>query len=110
LEVELQIARGSIALATVLGERSGDDLLELPGSLGRSGPDRVRVLLQDRYYGVARGLAGERPGPGYHFVQHCTQAEDVGTSVDWLTAYLLRRHVSQRSHENSRIRMDGHGR
>ena len=51
--------------------------------------------MQDRRHGFRGGVALEGPDAAEHFVEHGTEAEDVGAAIDSRAADLLGRHVAR---------------
>jgi hypothetical protein len=71
---------------------------------GRNVRKRWRLVVKDGVAALDQGAAGEWALPGEHFVQDGPEAEDVRSSVDALSADLLRRHVRRGSQDGASLR------
>src|SRR5262245_44289373 len=62
-----------------------------------------RLFLQDRVHHFDGRIAMEGALSGEHFVKDHTEGEDVRAMIRLLSAHLLRRHVTDRTHDHARI-------
>ncbi len=64
----------------------------------------ARTIVHQPGDDLLRRAASEERASGQHFVQHATEREDVGASVDAIAADLLWRHVAERAEHDVRRR------
>jgi len=60
-----------------------------------------RILFQDRAHGFHGGIAVESALSGEHFVEDCTETENIGAVVGSVSFHLFRGHVADRAHDHA---------
>ena len=86
-----------ITKATVFLKRLADDLFELMWHI-RVDPNRRHWwTLQNGIEDQRRSVASKWQRSRAHLVQHCPEGEEISTSVEFLSSYLLRRHICHRA-------------
>ena len=102
LQIGADVRGGLIPKVSILLERLEHDLFEAFGQVGSNGPQRRRLLMENR--GPNDGtVSRKRRTAGRHFVQHQPEREEVRSRVDLFAAQLLRRHVGQRADNAARV-------
>ena len=99
-----QVLRGTVSVPGVLRQAALHRPLQGRGRLRVDPADRLRLVPDDGRQGVHLGRPAEGPPSRGHFVQHGSEGELVGPEVARFSARLLRRHISERSQDRSRLR------
>ncbi len=108
MQIGADVRCSLIPKLSILLERLQHDLFEAFGQVGSNGPQRRRLLMENR--GPNDGTASrKRRTAGRHFVQHQPEREEVRSRVDLFAAQLLRRHVGQRADNAARVGQERSG-
>ena len=108
LQIGADVGCSLIPKVSILLERLQHDLFEAFGQIGSNGPERRRLLMENRG-GGDRSASGKRRTAGRHFVQDQSEREEVRSRVHLFAAQLLGRHVGQRADRDARVGQEGSG-
>ena len=101
-EIECQVARGLKTLLRFFLQATPDSSFDG----GRDGlacrADFRRVFFQDGRHRFGRSVAPECALARKHFVQNCSESENIGARVGRFAANLLRRHVTDGAEHHAR--------
>ena len=108
LQIGAKVRGRLIPELAILLERLQHDLFEAVGQIGSNGPQRRRLLMENRGPDD-RTASRKRRTARRHFVQHQPEREEVRSRVDLFAAQLLRRHVGQRADRAARVGQERSG-
>src|SRR5437016_13920508 len=74
-----------------------DNLFELGRQIGIESNCRSWITIQDRFKNDSCTFTTERNCAGCHFIEHCSKGEQISATVEFLSPYLLRGHIGDRS-------------
>ena len=100
-EIEGEVARGLESFLRFFFEAMAHDAVERRGDAEVELEKVRRVVAQDGVERLDGRLAAKRRPPGQHLVENGAEGEEIGAMVDCFSAHLLRRHVADRSHDES---------
>src|SRR3990172_13295271 len=101
LELVAQVESGLKSPRRVFFEASFDDPREVPWNLEVDLGQGTGPVLEDGRHHTRRAVSAEGKLAGEQLVQDDPKNEDVGTMVDGLSFRLLRRHVTESTHEHA---------
>src|ERR1700680_2017456 len=79
-----------------------DDLFELWGQFWIQSCRRCGRLAENPMENSCRGVALKWESASHHLIQHHSEGEQVGPSIQFFPACLFRRHVSHRAERRAR--------
>ena len=106
-EIECDVAGGMKARLGILFQAMLHDAFQRRRNIAIGFAQVRRVFLQDRAHRVGGGFAMKRPLAGKHFVEDCSEGENVGARINRHAAHLLRGHVARRPQYHARFRVVG---
>jgi hypothetical protein len=95
------LLRALEAALRLLFEAAANDPIKAGRNLNAISREFRGFFLENRIHRFYRGVSTKGATPGSHLVQDCTEAEDVGTMVEPLSADLLRGHVADGTHHRA---------
>lgn len=102
LERKGKIARRLEALLRTLLQTTSHGAFESRGKRANGIRHLRRLFFQNGSHGFGRSVAAEGSDAGEHFVKHRPKGKNIGALVGCFAAYLFRRHVSRRAHDDAR--------
>ena len=74
-----------------------DDVFQPGRDLAIETDQGGRIRIEYRFENKAGGSAVKRQSPGGHLIQHRPEGKQIGSCIQFLAAYLLRRHIGDGS-------------
>src|SRR6266850_7620148 len=98
----MQVGRVLVAQSTVLLKRPVDNFLQLRWQIRIQAHGRYRLPIQDGLENHSGSISAKWQRTCGHLIEHHAEREEIGAVIQFLAAYLLRRHISDRAYRSAR--------